>query len=414
MMDQNVSGSRKSYKWEMLAWLWLAFFLNQADRQVFSVVLPLIKVDLKLTDGELGLIASALVWTYGVLVPFAGFIGDRLSRRNIIGTSLLVWSAATLTTGLCHTLIQFIFLRGVATGGGEAFYAPAANALISEEHTNKRSFALALHQTAVYFGIILSGLIAGYIAELYGWRHAFYLFGGFGILIAVIIFLRLKKDLPAQVTEKVDVVTTAKLIFKKPTVILLTFSFACMVFVNVGYLTWMPSLLAEKFDLSLAEAGFSSMFYHHIGAFIGVISGGSLSDRFSKINPANRLVVQGVSLLLGAPFIYWIGAGETVTITYAALFMFGIFRGAYDSSIFASLYEVVKPEIKSSASGLMLMCAFLIGAFSPVLLGYLKPTLGIETGVSYLWLSYFIGALSLFTAVLFFFKKDREEIVDKI
>lgn len=401
------ANSSKFYKWELLIFLWIAFFLNQADRQIFSIVLPLIKVDLQLSDSQLGLIASVLVWTYGVLVPFAGFIGDKFSRRNIIASSLLFWSFATLATGLCNTLMQFVLLRGVATGGGEAFYAPAANALISEEHKKKRSFALAIHQSANYFGIVLSGLVAGYIAEQYGWRSSFYLFGGLGVFIGAIIFLRVRKDLPAQQVEKVPVLTTAKLIFKKPTVVLLTFAFACMVFVNVGYLTWMPSLLAEKFNLSLTEAGFSSMFYHYVGAFIGVIGGGAVSDRISKIAPSNRLLLQAVSLLLGAPFIYWVGAGNTLFITYVALFFFGLFRGAYDSNIFASLFEVVDPKIKSSASGLMLMCAFLIGAFSPIILGYLKPTLGISTGLSYLWVSYFLGAVSIFISVMFFFKKDR-------
>lgn len=404
--DSAIPSRSKNYKWELLVLLWIAFFLNQADRQIFSVVIPLIRADLKLTDAQLGLIASSLVWTYGVLVPVAGFIGDRWSRRNIIGSSLFFWSIATLSTGFCVTLIQFVLLRGIATGGGEAFYAPAANALISEEHTKRRSFALAIHQTAVYFGIILSGLIAGFIAEQYGWRNAFYLFGGLGIMIAVVIFMRLRKDTPAQVHERVNIINTAKVIAKKPTIILLTAAFACMVFVNVGYLTWMPSLLVEKFGLTLTQAGFSSMFYHHLGAFIGVIAGGATADRLSKFNPRNRLVVQAVSLLAGAPFIYWIGMSSTATTTYAALFLFGVFRGAYDSNIFASLYEVVKPAIRSSASGLMLMFAFLVGAFSPYMLGILKPTLGLAEGMSRLWMSYFLGATFITAGVVFFFKKD--------
>jgi MFS family permease len=402
-----VTTVARQYKWELLVLLWISFFLNQADRQIFSVVLPLIKVDLQLSDTELGLIASSLVWTYGILVPVAGFVGDRLSRRNIIGVSLLFWSLATLATGLSSTVTQFILLRGIATGGGEAFYAPAANSLISEEYKNKRSFALSVHQTAAYFGIILSGVIAGYIAQQYGWENAFYLFGGIGIIVAIIIFIRLKRDIPAQAGDKVSIIATAKVVAKKPTIILLTAAFACMIFVNVGYLTWMPSLLVEKFGLTITQAGFSSMFYHHLGAFIGVIIGGKLADRFSRINPGNRLVLQAVALLCGAPFIYWTGMATTATGTYIALFLFGVFRGAYDSNIFASLFEVVKPAIRSSSAGLMLMCAFLVGAFSPYFLGMLKPTLGLSAGLSWLWVSYFIGGAFIFTGVIFFFKKDH-------
>lgn len=405
-LDNSLNTS-KHYKWLMLALLWLAFFLNSADRQIFSVVLPLIKADLKLSDAQLGLIASSLVWTYGLFVPIAGFVGDRLVRKNILVFSLLFWSVSTLFTGISTTVSQFVLFRGVATGGGEAFYAPAANALISEEHRKTRSLALSIHQSAVYFGIILSGIIAGYIGQHYGWRNAFYLFGGFGILLALVCHFKLNKDVPAQAQQKVNVLESAKIMLQNPTVISLTAAFACMVFVNVAYLTWMPSLLVEKFNLSLVQAGFSSMFYHHAGAFLGVIIGGLVSDKVSKINPGNRLLVQAVAMLAAVPFIYWIGMGSTPVITYAALFFFGVFRGIYDSNIFASLYEVVKPAIRSSSSGLMLMCAFLVGAFAPLLLGVLKPTLGLAQGLSWLWVSYFLGAVSLFTALLFFFKTDR-------
>lgn len=405
----NVSSK---YKWELLALLWIAFFLNQADRQIFSVVLPLIKEELHITDAQAGLIASSLVWTYGLLVPVAGFFGDRFSRKSIIAVSLCFWSVATVLTGISSTLIQFILLRGIATGGGEAFYAPAANALISEEHKKKRSLALAIHQSAVYFGIILSGLIAGYIAQHYGWRKSFYVFGGLGIIISIVILFRLKKDVPQQLLNKVSVLQTAKTVARKPTAVLLTMAFACMVFVNVAYLTWMPSLLVEKFRLSLSQAGFSSMFYHHVGAFIGVIIGGIVTDKAALKNPVRRLTVQAIGLLAGAPFIFWMGASNTEAGTYTALFLFGIFRGIYDSNIFASLFEVVVPAIRSSAAGLMLMFAFLTGAFSPYLLGELKPSLGLSTGLSWLWVSYFAGSILIFISIIFFFKKDKVDTTE--
>src|SRR5690606_32836897 len=120
------------YKWELVILLWLAFFFNQADRQIFNVVLPYIKLELSFSDFELGLVSSALIWTYGLMVPVAGFAGDFFSKKKIIVISIFFWSLATVLTGFGTTLLYFILIRGVATGGGEAFYAPAANALIGE------------------------------------------------------------------------------------------------------------------------------------------------------------------------------------------------------------------------------------------------------------------------------------------
>ncbi|QIP12707.1 MFS transporter [Spirosoma aureum] len=415
MVDSAPPITRKptGYRWELLLLLWLAFFLNQADRQIFSVVLPLIRDDLGLTDAELGLIASALVWTYGLLVPIAGFIGDRFSRRNILGFCLLFWSFATLMTGFCSTVFQFILLRGVATGGGEAFYAPSANALLGETYRENRSFALSIHQTAVYFGIILSGLIAGYIGERYGWQNAFYLFGSLGIVLAVVFFSRIPKDIATPATRSqqpllAEIGETARIVIRKPTVIMLTLGFGCMVFVNVGYLTWMPSFLVDKFGMSLTDAGFSALFYHHLGAFLGVLSGAKIADHYAKTNPRSRLVVQALGLLLGAPFIYWISMSQTQIMTYIALFLFGIFRGWYDSNIVASLYEVVSPKIRSSAYGLVLACAFLIGASAPYLLGVLKPTLGLTAGLASLSGVYVLGSLFIGSGAIWFFDKDRE------
>jgi len=405
---QTGSVRRTGPRWELLVLLWLAFFLNQADRQIFSVVLPLIRQDLGLTDAELGLIASALVWTYGLLVPVAGFVGDRFSRRNILGYCLLFWSVATLFTGFCTTLVQFILLRGVATGGGEAFYAPSANALLGERYPENRSLTLSIHQTAVYAGIVLSGLIAGYVGEQYGWRNAFYGFGAGGVLLAVVFFRRVPREtVTALATDRVGIGETARVVFRKPTFVLLTLAFGCMVFVNVGYLTWMPSFLAEKFGLNLAEAGFSSLFYHHLGAFIGVLSGARLADHYARRARRSRLVVQALGLLLGAPFIYGISTSDSQAVTYAALFGFGIFRGWYDSNIVASLYEVVDARIRSSAYGLMLACAFLIGAFAPYLLGVLKPTLGLTAGLASLSAVYLLGALLIAVAARWYFTTDQ-------
>lgn len=411
----TITPKKKGFRWELLALLWFAFFLNQADRQIFSVVLPLIREDLGFNDAELGLIASALVWTYGLLVPIAGFIGDRLSRRNIIGFCLLFWSTATLLTGFCSSMVQFILIRGVGTGGGEAFYAPSANAMIGEEYKETRSFSLSLHQTAVYFGIILSGIIAGYIGEHYGWQKAFYLFGGLGILLSAVFFVRIPKDViqatvANQRSMRVDMRETAGIVIRKPTVIMLTLGFGCMVFVNVGYLTWMPSFLVDKFGMSLTEAGFSALFYHHLGAFLGVLSGARIADYYAKINPRNRLVVQAMGLLLGAPFIYWISMSDTQMLTFTALFFFGIFRGAYDSNIVASLYEVVAPRIRSSAYGMVLACAFLIGSIAPYLLGVLKPTLGLEKGLASLSAVYILGSICLWLGAFCFFERDKEVV----
>ena len=106
--------------------------------------MPLIKVDLSLTDAEFGADIICVGLDLWSTCTGGGICRDLFSKKNIIAVSLLFWSLATLGTGLCSTLVQFILLRGVATGGGEAFYAPPANALLSSHHHRTRSLALAI------------------------------------------------------------------------------------------------------------------------------------------------------------------------------------------------------------------------------------------------------------------------------
>ena len=396
----------------MILLLWLAFFFHQGDRQIYNVLLPAIRDDLNLTDTDMGLVAAIVTLAYGILVPIGGFIGDRINKKHLIIFSLFLWTSATLLTGMSTLLIHLIILRGIFTGGAEAFYSPPANALIGEYHEKTRATAMSIHQTALYAGIVVSGFLAGWIADQFSWRVAFYLFGCLGILLAIILFFRLKDSVPAQNvthhkdTEKIHFLDGLRFFINKPTALLLTLAFGGMVFVNVGFMTWMPTYLHEKFEFSLARAGFDSTFYHYLAAFFGVLIGARIADSYSFKVTGIRGSVQAFGLLLGAPFIFLMGISNTPFVIYISLALFGLFRGVYDSNIFAALYDVVEPEYRSTTTGLMLMFAFISGAAAPYILGIIKPTLGLSWGLSALSIVYIFAAACIFVAVRFFYKKD--------
>jgi sugar phosphate permease len=400
------------YKWELILLLWFAFFFHQADRQIFNVVLPAIRDDLNLTDTDMGLISAIVTLAYGILVPVRGFIGDRVNKKWLIIISLFMWTSATLFTGMSTLLMHLIVLRGVFTGGCEAFYAPPANALIGEYHDKTRSTAMSIHQTALYAGIVISGFGAGWIADQFGWRLAFYLFGGLGILLAIILFFRLKDSKPSEnnsndnKTEPIRLTDGLKIFIKKPTALLLSLAFAGMVFVNVGFMTWMPTYLHEDFGFSLARSGFDSTFYHYLAAFFGVLIGARIADRYAFKVTGMRGIVQAFGLLLGAPFIFLMGVTDAPFVMYISLALFGVFRGIYDSNIFAALYDVIEPRYRSTATGLMLMFAFVTGAAAPYILGIIKPALGLAWGLSALSVVYIFAALAIFIAVKFYYKND--------
>lgn len=403
------SSRRLPYRWELLAWLWLAFFFNQADRQVFGTVLPQLKIDLGITDVQAGLIATLFTVALAVTVPFAGYSGDACNRARVVTIAVFAWSVATLLSGFGSSLLFLILIRSIATGVGEAFYAPAANALIAEHHHETRARAMALHQTSLYVGVIASGWLAGWLADRLGWRSAFWVFGGCGIVLAAGLALRLHSGGGPGPANVAPPLRDALRVLGRPTVLLLTAAFACMVSVNIGYLTWMPTYLHERFGLNLAKAGFTSMVFHHVGAFAGVALGGWLSDRLGRARPAMRLTLQAAALLAGAPFIWMLGTAATLTGLFAALAMFGVFRGIYDAGIYASLFEVIAPRLRATVVGLIIALAYLVGAVAPLGLGLLKGGMGLAAGFSLLATVYVAGGALIVVATRWSFQRDRKD-----
>ncbi len=418
------------YKWVLVILLWFAFFNHQGDRQVYNTVLPLIKDDLGFSNVQLGLVTTIFTMFYGILVPFAGYAGDVLRRKWVVFFSLLIFSLGTTFTGVSSSLIMLILFRSIVSGGGEAFYYPASNSLLGQFHHKSRAMAMSIHQTALYVGIISSGFIAGYIGENLGWRYSFYFFGSFGLLWAIIVAFGLKdtpknvfsdsKDAPPnnedseshKTIERIPIKEVVSHIFKKRTVWMLCLAFSSMVFVQQGYLTWMPTFLYEDFSLNLSKAGFNSMFYHFILAFVGVLVGGKLSDKWALKHRKTRIITEYIGLLLGVPFIFLMGMTNNLITCYVALGLFGFFRGIYDSNLFAALFDVVDPKYRSSATGVMLAFGFVIGALAPVFLGWVKTLFGLANGISFLAVFHLIGGILLIIASKYYF--NRNFVVEKV
>ena len=404
------------YRWELLILLFFTYFLHQADRAIFGIVLPSIKSELRLTDTQLGLSGTVLFLVLAVMVPAAGWLGDRWSKKWIITGSLFFWSTATMLTGLSRGLLGLILFRSVATGGGESFYGPAATALIAAFHRKTRALALSIHQGSLYFGIMISGFLAAWVSEQFGWRSTFYIFGGCGLLLGGILIFRLRdphvgESEAAPEQESVPPLESVKTLVRIPTVPLLTVGFSAIVFVNNAYLVWAPMFIGTKFGIKEITAGGFSMFYHHLAALFGVLLGGALADAVVPRRPTFRLQLQAAAMLCGVPLIFLLGRIESLPVLWIVIALFGFVRGLYESNTHAAVFDVVPQRLRATVVGLMIMCGFLLGSLSPLLLGLLGDRYGTATGLgigfSCLSLAWLIGGLSVVTALCVTFNRDR-------
>jgi MFS family permease len=365
------------YRWSVVGMLWFVCFFNYADRQAIFSVFPVLKEEFGFDEVELGLIGSAFMWVYAAGAPLAGFVGDRLRRKDLILGGCLFWSAVTAMTGWCSRLWHFVTVRALE-GFGETFYFPASMALVSDYHGPKtRSRAMSLHQSSVYMGTIAGSWLGAWFAEHYGWRVGFYFFGGAGVLLALMLYRFLREPVRGQaeatgvVIEPLPLREVFGVIFRTPAVPLLMAGFLGANFVATIFLTWTPTFLVEKFGFRLTSAGLSGSVFIHLASAGAVPLGGLLADHLARTVAGGRVLVQAAGLLLGSGFVFLLGTTRDVNTLLVAMTCFGFCKGLYDSNIFASLYDAIEPRARATAAGIMNTVGWGGGALGPLAVGWL-------------------------------------------
>jgi MFS family permease len=407
-----------SYKWWVVAMLWLVCFFNYTDRQAIFSIFPRLKDEFNFDKTQLGLIGSAFMWVYAAGAPFAGYVGDRWRRKHLILGGCLFWSGVTMMTGWCMKLWQFVTVRALE-GFGETFYFPASTSLMSDYHgPGTRSRALGFHNSSVYLGTIAGGWLGAWFAETLGWRAGFYFFGGAGVLLALVLYRFLRE--PARgaadtaagpeapgghVAAPLNVTEVARVIFQRPATWLLLGAFLGANFVATIFLTWTPTFLVEKFQFKLTSAGLSGSVFIHLASAVSAPLGGWLADRWSRRFAGGRMLVQGFGLLIGSAFVYLVGSTREVGVLLAAMTCFGLCKGLYDGSIFASIFDVVEPRARGTAAGIMNTVGWGGGALGPLAVGWLaqhghygSEMENMSHAIAACGAVYIVGAVLLFAA----------------
>jgi MFS family permease len=395
------------YKWAVVGMLWGISFFNYADRQAVFSVFPLLEKEMHLTSVQLGLLGSSFALVYGICGMFAGAIVDRVRRVSAVLWGLYVWSLICVATAIARTFPQLLAFRA-AEGLGETLYFPASMSMISDYHGGgTRSRAMGLHQTSVYIGTVAGGFFAGLIGQHYGWRWSFIVFGGLGIVLGAVLHRFLREPVRAKAAPVQQPLTSFAAILRKPTALCLLAAFMCANFVAVVLLSWMPKFLYDKFHMTLAMAGLTATIFVQLASLVGSPIGGWLADTLRRTRPGGRLMVQAIGVFAGAPFVVLCGMTNSTTRLLIALTLWGFAKGLYDANIFASIYDVVPPEARGSAAGLMNTVGWLGGgAVAPLVIGVLAQVYGLSVAIALASAVYVLAGAFLLIAIAFFVKRD--------
>ncbi len=411
----------KSYKWVLLALVSATYFLAQGTRQIFNAVLPQIKADFTgagMADVNLGLVGSAFTLVFGIAIPFGGVLADFFSRKWMIVLGTLLFAVGIFASGLAAGIGLLVVAYGVVNAAGQALLPPSNSSLIGQFHVKTRATAFSIYQIVFYVGIVVCSCVSGWLSGLGegGWRKAFFLFGAISAAWALVLAFAMRNTKQPtagaqdSASEKASVGEALAAVVGKPSALFLMAGLGFYFYAKYGFNTWIIDYLQRQFPaMTSASASFHGVFWFYLGAVLGVFAGGRISDRYAvgKGRPQARFDVNAVGLALCVPGLLLAAFAPTAPLCIVGTAFFGFATGVYDSNIYASLFEVVKPRYRAAAVGVFGCGGSVIGASGPAVLGWMNEHFSMSAGIASLSAFALAGAVAIAVARFAFFEKDR-------
>ena len=407
--------TEKNYKWWLLVFLCVTFFLELGTRQIYNAVLPQIKIDfLKygVSDAQLGMVGTIFGTVFGFSLVGSGLAADFFGRKRVLVVGTLLFSTGVFFSGFATGLACLIACYGVLNAAGQCCVAPPCYSLISQHHDLKtRSTAMAIFQSAVYLGVILTSIFAGSLAETGegGWRWAFWIMGGVGVAWAAImqLFMRNTPQPVAEGDEKPSMKDAFLALLKKPTAILIAVAFGMYIYAQLGIRLWTPMFFVREFKgVGIAKAAFHAVFWINLGSLVGTLVVARLLDRIGKRRASIRLEVSALGFVLSALPIVWVARTTDFTLCCVALVALGPANGVYEAAHYPAMFDCIAPRYRSATTGLTGCWAFVFGSAAPAVLGWMSERFSLRTGFLSLSVFFLAGAIVLIPAMVRYFRQD--------
>ena len=387
-----------SYKSLVLSLLLLAYTFNFIDRTIIATIGQAIKVDLKISDAQLGMLGG---FSFAVLYTILGIpiarLAERWNRVSIISLALVIWSGFTALCGTASSFVHLLAYR-VGVGVGEAGCSPPAHSLISDYYEpKKRATALSIYSFGIPLGTMIGAVAGGWLAQNLSWRLAFVIVGLPGVIMALFVKLLIKEpprghsNIPEHPNLAEDVVVEAEKIapfsfrgelkelgavaarlFTKWPVLNMVLGVTIASFGSYGSGQFVPPYFIRAFHLNYAEVGLIVGLIGGFSAGIGTLVGGFASDWAGKKSARWYALVPAIGLTIATPI--YIAAYLQPSWQTAALILLvpGIFHYTYLGPTFGVVQNVVETRRRATATALLFFFLnFIALGFGPPFTGWM-------------------------------------------
>jgi len=399
--------------------LFLLYMFDYIDRMVIVSLFPFLKRDWGLSDTQCGLLVSAVYWSILIFsLPVSIFI-DRWSRKKCIGLMALFWSLATLSCALTRNFAQLLGAR-TAIGIGEAGYAPGGTAMIATLFPpQNRAKMLGFWNASIPLGSALGIVLGGFIAEHFGWRHAFGIVALPGMLIAVLFFfvkdyetvplVSTPGDSTGERKDKMNPADIARHFARNKTLVFNNLAFAANTFVTTALLTWLPTYYHRLENLPMDKAGTKGGSVLLL-AIVGAPLGGYLADRWFRQKENARLLFPALSSLITSVALLLAFSVFRGVHQYLVLLLSGITAVAFVPAAVAVTQDVVHPGLRAISLSLCVIVQHILGsALGPPFIGALSDNYGLAKAMVVLPAFTFLAAC-LFMTASFFYVFDKQQV----
>lgn len=352
--------------------LFLVNVLNYYDRQALGAVVEPLRHEFHLSDTQLGLLPSLFTVVYAIAGLPLGRLADTGSRKRLLAAGVAVWAGLTALGALAASFAMLMATR-LGVGVGEAVCAPAATSWIGDVVTPRlRAKALAGFMMAVPVGVMLSLAVTGPLAQAFGWRVAV----AAAALPAVLLLPALLwlEEPPRGAASGGG---SPMLLARVPALWWIAASGAIVNSILYTFSYFLPAFLTRFHGLPVGQAGLWTGLGSGVAGILGAVAAG--------IFGAGRLRLAAATALLAAPFSFaaiLLPPGRVAGALCLAMLAYGLLQ-TYYGLVYASLHDIVAPDLRGTAMSAYLMVSYLGGAsFGPLLTGRLSDYFARHSGLA--------------------------------